>query len=75
MPKMITKIKGQANDIKTNIVNTVDITKALTSHATQYFDYELVALPAFDEKTGTPLVNVAHDTTKLAALLKHFIKK
>ncbi|KAL9234647.1 hypothetical protein vseg_009497 [Gypsophila vaccaria] len=78
MPKMITKIEGRGNGIKTNIVNMVEIAKALArppSYTTKYFGCELGAQSKFDEKTGTSLVNGAHETPKLAALLENFIKK
>ncbi|XP_073151257.1 eukaryotic translation initiation factor 5-like [Henckelia pumila] len=78
MPKMITKIEGRGNGIKTNIVNMVDIAKALArpaSYTTKHFGCELGAQSKFDEKTGTSLVNGAHDTAKLAGLLETFIKK
>ncbi|KAJ4963262.1 hypothetical protein NE237_023201 [Protea cynaroides] len=78
MPKMITKIEGRGNGIKTNIVNMVDIAKALArpaSYTTKYFGCELGAQSKFDEKTGVSLVNGAHDTPKLAGLLENFIKK
>ncbi|WOL12318.1 eukaryotic translation initiation factor 5-like [Canna indica] len=78
MPKMITKIEGRGNGIKTNVVNMVDIAKALhrsASYTTKYFGCELGAQSKFDEKTGTSLVNGAHDTAKLAGLLENFIKK
>ncbi|GFP87613.1 eukaryotic translation initiation factor 5 [Phtheirospermum japonicum] len=78
MPRMITKIEGRGNGIKTNVVNMVDIAKALgrpASYTTKYFGCELGAQSKFDEKTGTSHVNGAHDTSKLAALLENFIKK
>ncbi|KAF8677028.1 hypothetical protein HU200_046486 [Digitaria exilis] len=78
MPRMITKIEGRGNGIKTNIVNMVDIAKALArpaSYTTKYFGCELGAQSKFDEKTGISLVNGAHDTAKLAGLLEVFIKK
>ncbi|KAF5740273.1 Translation initiation factor IF2/IF5 isoform 1 [Tripterygium wilfordii] len=78
MPKMITKIEGRGNGIKTNIVNNVEIAKALArpaSYTTKYFGCELGAQSKFDEKTGTSLVNGAHETAKLAGLLENFIKK
>ena len=78
MPKMITKIEGRGNGIKTNVVNMVDIAKALArpaAYTTKYFGCELGAQSKFDEKTGTSLVNGAHDTPKLAGLLENFIKK
>ncbi|KAF2291452.1 hypothetical protein GH714_024328 [Hevea brasiliensis] len=78
MPKMITKIEGRGNGIKTNVVNMVEIAKALArpaSYTTKYFGNELGAQSKFDERTGTSLVNGAHDTAKLAGLLENFIKK
>lgn len=78
MPRMITKIEGRGNGIKTNIVNMVDVAKALArpaSYTTKYFGCELGAQSKFDEKTGVSLVNGAHDTAKLAGLLEIFIKK
>ncbi|KAH6789069.1 Translation initiation factor IF2/IF5 [Perilla frutescens var. frutescens] len=78
MPKMITKIEGRGNGIKTNIVNMVDIAKALSrpaAYTTKYFGCELGAQSKFDEKTGTSHVNGSHDTSKLAGLLENFIKK
>ncbi|XP_022746693.1 probable eukaryotic translation initiation factor 5-1 [Durio zibethinus] len=78
MPKMISKIEGRGNGIKTNVINMVEIAKALArpaSYTTKYFGCELGAQSKFDEKTGTSLVNGAHDTAKLAGLLENFIKK
>ncbi|XP_062026267.1 probable eukaryotic translation initiation factor 5-1 [Rosa rugosa] len=78
MPRMITKIEGRGNGIKTNVVNMVEIAKALArpaSYTTKYFGCELGAQSKFDEKTGTSHVNGAHDTAKLAGLLENFIKK
>ncbi|KAL5777095.1 hypothetical protein ACOSP7_010021 [Xanthoceras sorbifolium] len=78
MPRMITKIEGRGNGIKTNVVNMVEIAKALArpaSYTTKYFGNELGAQSKFDEKTGIALVNGAHDTAKLAGLLENFIKK
>jgi translation initiation factor 5 len=78
MPKMVTKIEGRGNGIKTNVVNMVDIAKALArpaAYTTKYFGCELGAQSKFDEKTGTSLVNGAHETAKLAGLLENFIKK
>ncbi|XVF36824.1 hypothetical protein REPUB_Repub19eG0091700 [Reevesia pubescens] len=78
MPKMVTKTEGRGNGIKTNVVNMVEIAKALArpaSYTTKYFGCELGAQSKFDEKTGISLVNGAHDTAKLAGLLENFIKK
>lgn len=78
MPRMVTKIEGRGNGIKTNVVNMVEIAKALgrpAAYTTKYFGCELGAQSKFDEKTGISLVNGAHDTPKLAGLLENFIKK
>ncbi|KAJ8551236.1 hypothetical protein K7X08_000606 [Anisodus acutangulus] len=62
MPRMITKIEGRENVIKTNVYHRakilimVDIAKALSrpaSYTTKYFGCELGAQSKFDEKTGT----------------------
>ncbi|KAJ0237102.1 W2 domain-containing protein [Hirschfeldia incana] len=78
MPAMVTKTEGKGNGIKTNIVNNVDIAKALgrpASYTTKYFGYQLGAQSKFDEKTGTSLVNGSHSTASLSSLLEAFIKR
>ncbi|KAG2242331.1 hypothetical protein Bca52824_095830 [Brassica carinata] len=78
MPMMVIKTEGKGNGIKTNIVNNVDIAKALgrpASYTTKYFGCQLGAQSKFDEKTGTSLVNGSHSTPKLASLLEAFIKR
>ncbi|CAF2089876.1 probable eukaryotic translation initiation factor 5-2 [Brassica rapa] len=78
MPMMVTKTEGKGNGIKTNIVNNVDIAKALgrpASYTTKFFGCQLGAQSKFDEKTGTSLVNGSHSTPKLASLLEAFIKR
>ncbi|CAK9195687.1 unnamed protein product [Sphagnum troendelagicum] len=78
MPRLMTKIEGRGNGIKTNVVNMVEVAKALARHpayTTKYFGCELGAQSKFDEKTGTSIVNGAHETAKLAGLLENFIKK
>lgn len=78
MPKLQAKIEGRGNGIKTNIVNMVDVAKALgrpPSYTTKYFGCVLGAQSKFDEKSGTSTVNGAHDTNKLVQHLEGFIKK
>ncbi|KAG2273142.1 hypothetical protein Bca52824_067697 [Brassica carinata] len=78
MPMMVTKTEGKGNGIKTNIVNNVDIAKALgrpASYTTKYFGLQLGAQSKFDEKTQTSLVNGSHTTSTLASLLEAFIKR
>lgn len=78
MPRLVTKIEGRGNGIKTNVVNMVEVAKALArppSYTTKFFGTELGAQSKYDEKTGTSIVNGAHETAKLAGLLEIFIKK
>lgn len=78
MPRLVTKIEGRGNGIKTNLVNMVDVAKALArppAYVTKFYGCELGAQSRFDEKTGTVTVNGAHETAKLASLLENFIKK
>lgn len=78
MPKLVTKIEGRGNGIKTNLVNMVDVAKALDrppAYTTKFFGCVLGAQSKFEEKTGTSTVNGSHDTSKLVQLLETFIKK
>ena len=78
MPKLLAKIEGRGNGIKTNIVNMVDVAKALgrlPSYTTKFFGCEFDAQSKFDEKTGTSTVNGSHNNGKMVALLEVFIKK
>jgi hypothetical protein len=55
MPKLITKIEGRGNGIKTNLVNMVDVAKDLArppSYTTKYFGCEMGAQSKFDKKLG-----------------------
>ena len=64
MPPIQSKIEGRGNGIKTNVVNMVDVAKALArpaSYTTKYFGCELGAQTKFDEKSGLAIVNGAHD--------------
>ncbi|KAG8373506.1 hypothetical protein BUALT_Bualt11G0031300 [Buddleja alternifolia] len=66
MPRIIRKIQCGGNDIKTNVVNTVDIAKALrksASYTTKYFDCKPSAQLKFDEKI---------ETAHLAEFLENF---
>nr|ADI46929.1 EIF5Bbm [Volvox carteri f. nagariensis] len=78
MPKLQAKIEGRGNGIKTNIVNNVEIAKALErppEYVLKYYGCELGAQTNFDKASGTSIVNGAHDTRKLSELLEAFIKK
>jgi translation initiation factor 5 len=78
MPKLQCKIEGRGNGIKTNVVNNVDIAKALErppEYVIKFFGTELGAQTKFDKKSGTSIVNGAHDQKKLSEILESFIKK
>ena len=60
MPVIQAKIEGRGNGIKTNVVNMVDVAKALArppSHTLKYFGCELGAQTKFDTKSGQCIVS------------------
>ncbi|KAJ3004365.1 UNVERIFIED_CONTAM: Eukaryotic translation initiation factor 5A-1, partial [Siphonaria sp. JEL0065] len=78
MPKIISKIEGKGNGIKTVIPNMADVSKALSrppAYATKYFGIELGAQTKVEEKTDRYIVNGAHDANKLQQVLDGFINK
>ena len=78
MPKLQSRVEGRGNGVKTNVVNMVDIAKALgrpPSYTTKYFGCELGAQSKFSEDSGQSLVNGAHDSRTLSDVLEGFIKK
>ncbi|KAG0031749.1 hypothetical protein BGZ81_000690 [Podila clonocystis] len=78
MPKLVSKIEGKGNGIKTVIPNMSDIARALcrpSTYPTKYFGCELGAQVKCDEKTDRYIVNGAHDAAKLQQLLNGFIQK
>ncbi|KAJ3297729.1 hypothetical protein HK104_000207 [Borealophlyctis nickersoniae] len=78
MPKLLAKVEGKGNGIKTVIPNMSEIAKSLSrpaTYPTKFFGCELGALVKCDEKTDRYIVNGAHDAEKLAGLLDAFIDK
>lgn len=78
MPRLIAKVEGKGNGIKTVIANMIDIGKALNrppTYPTKYFGCELGAQTQFDHKNDRFIVNGSHDSQKLQFLLDGFIKK
>ncbi|KAG0197342.1 hypothetical protein BGX28_009162 [Mortierella sp. GBA30] len=78
MPRLVSKIEGKGNGIKTVIPNMSDIARALsrpTTYPTKYFGCELGAQVKCDEKADRYIVNGAHDAAKLQQLLNGFIQK
>jgi len=77
MPRIITKIEGRGNGIKTVIVNMTEIAKALhvdPAYPTKYFGIELGAQSKYNEKTSA-IVNGQHQSSDLAKMLEKFIEK
>eukprot|EP01137_Pigoraptor_chileana_P011783 Opistho-2@63220 len=78
MPKLLAKVEGKGNGIKTVLVNMVDVAKSLQrppTYPTKYFGCELGAQTQFDDKNGRYIVNGSHEAVKLQQLLDGFIKK
>ncbi|XP_074595958.1 eukaryotic translation initiation factor 5 isoform X2 [Brevipalpus obovatus] len=78
MPKLLAKVEGKGNGIKTVIVNMVDIAKALNRppmYPTKYFGCVLGAQVNYDPKNERYIVNGSHESGKLQDLLDGFISK
>lgn len=78
MPKLLAKVEGKGNGIKTVIVNMVEIAKALNRppmYPTKYFGCILGAQVNYDNKNDRYIVNGAHEAYKLQDLLDGFIQK
>lgn len=78
MPRLVAKVEGKGNGVKTVIPNMVDIARALgrpPTYPTKYFGCELGAQTQFDFKNERYIVNGAHDAAKLQDMLDGFIKK
>ncbi|KAJ3272103.1 hypothetical protein HDV01_005968 [Terramyces sp. JEL0728] len=78
MPKLISKIEGKGNGIKTVIVNMSEIAKALSrppAYPTKYFGFELGTQVKLDEKNDRYIINGAHNADSLQDILDGFIDK
>nr|CAD7454475.1 unnamed protein product [Timema tahoe] len=78
MPRLIAKVEGKGNGIKTVIVNMADVAKAIgrpATYPTKYFGCELGAQTQFDFKNDRFIVNGSHDAGRLQDLLDGFIRK
>jgi len=76
MPKLMAKIEGSGNGIRTNIVNMSAIAKALgrpPSYPTKYFGCELGAQVTINNDAF--IVNGSHDADRLQSHLYNFISK
>ncbi|XP_068608074.1 eukaryotic translation initiation factor 5 [Brachionichthys hirsutus] len=78
MPRLIAKVEGKGNGIKTVIVNMVDVAKALNrppTYPTKFFGCELGAQTQFDTKNDRYIVNGSHEANKLQDMLDVFIRR
>lgn len=78
MPKIVAKIEGKGNGIKTVVPNMSDIAKALSrppTYPTKYFGFELGAQVKCEEKNDRYIINGQHESKKLQDLLDGFIDK
>jgi len=78
MPRLVTKVEGRGNGIKTRLVNVADVGKALhrdPAYITKYFGCELGAQAKINAKILEYIVNGAHDTSTFDSLLDSFIEK
>lgn len=78
MPRLLAKVEGKGNGIKTVIVNMVDIGKSLQrppAYPTKFFGCELGAQTQIDLKNERYIVNGSHDGDKLQEILDDFIQK
>ncbi|XP_050430542.1 eukaryotic translation initiation factor 5 [Adelges cooleyi] len=78
MPRLMAKVEGKGNGIKTVLVNMAEVAKAIgrpATYPTKFFGCELGAQTQFDFKHDRFIVNGAHDAGKLQDLLDGFIRK
>jgi len=78
MPRLLAKVEGKGNGIKTVIVNMTDVAKSLgrpPTYPTKFFGCELGAQTQFDLKNDRFIVNGAHEAGKLQQMLDIFIRK
>nr|CAG4642498.1 EOG090X05QT [Evadne anonyx] len=78
MPRLLAKVEGKGNGIKTVIVNMTEVAKSLgrpPTYPTKFFGCELGAQTQFDLKNDRFIVNGAHEAGKLQQMLDIFIRK
>ncbi|KAI9032528.1 translation initiation factor [Phycomyces nitens] len=78
MPRLIAKVEGKGNGIKTVIPNMTDIARALSrpsSYPTKFFGSVLGAQTTCDDKNERYIVTGEHDAERLQTILDSFISK
>ncbi|GAW82800.1 eukaryotic translation initiation factor 5 [Plasmodium gonderi] len=77
MPKLISKIEGRGNGIRTNISNMGEIARSLKRppmYPTKFFGCELGTMVKFEENEEKAIVNGAHKEHDLVTILDKFIE-
>nr|CCA27172.1 eukaryotic translation initiation factor 5 putative [Albugo laibachii Nc14] len=77
MPRLITKIEGRGNGIKTLVVNCHDVATSLhrsTAEVCKFFGTELGAQSKYDEKTDRAIVNGAFEVGMMQTHLSKYIE-
>lgn len=78
MPPLVAKVEGRGNGIKTAVVNTSDVARALNrppAYVIKFFGFELGAQTSLNQDLERYIVNGAHDAPKLQDCLDVFISK
>lgn len=78
MPRLIGKIEGKGNGIKTVVMNCNDIAASLhrsTAEVCKFFGCELGAQSKYDKNTDRAVVNGAFDSTIMQNHLSKYIEK
>ncbi|KAL2256752.1 hypothetical protein VTK26DRAFT_1175 [Humicola hyalothermophila] len=78
MERLVTKIEGKGNGIKTVVVNLSSVAQSLArpgSYLIKYFGFELGAQTNLDPPDDRWIINGAHEASKLQELLDGFINK
>lgn len=78
MPKLVGKIEGRGNGIKTVVVNALDISKSLgrpASQLTKFLGTELAAMSRYEEKIDRAQINGAFETADMQKLVFKYIER
>ena len=78
MPKIMGKVEGRGNGIKTVLVNVVEVAQSLNrepAEVTKFFGTELGAQTIYSEESDRAVVNGAHTENDLQEKIKVYIEK
>ena len=77
MPRILAKVEGRGNGIKTVLVNVTDVATSLNREAseiTKFFGCELGSQTTFSQETDRAIVNGAHNAPDLQSHLCRYIE-